>query len=527
MKRPESSSPAPSPALANGGRGASSSPSALSGTPAGLSNATAALSSSLEELLRATDRTLPNIASGAPEYGGATRGAGGSTDLELLLLLQRQRHRISGVNSLFLQQHLLPQQHGEGALNFQTGNLLGLPSGSQSATGGNSDGPALLRQAEALLAMQQHRGRPGSSASLSAASTGSGAAATRNFAPSMLSPSSQYSQRQDQIPADISAVLQARLRRSQEQQQRAAAQQAFDVSNRLNNKVSSSSSGANTDKAESVSAVEEEGSNKSDESADDDSKDEGDSVGGGEATTGDGDIADFPVNDTFPYKLYRMLENSEKQGYENIVSFAKEGRAFIIHKANDFVAKIMPQYFTTTRMTSFQRQLNLYGFRRISEGPDKGAYSHKYFIKGRRKLCKKIKRKKNHPKPPPAFMAPSNHQSAQGLHGMLSGIGDQTADSLSLEGRVLSSMGLGLPGLPPSMLSLLHQQQQQQQQQEFPGYAGGLSPALLELRQRQQAQSDLVRLLLQQQQQDQLQRMQQHHDDTSKNSFRGFFPPNL
>jgi HSF-type DNA-binding len=34
----------------------------------------------------------------------------------------------------------------------------------------------------------------------------------------------------------------------------------------------------------------------------------------------------------------------------------------------------MPLHFRMSRYSSFQRQLNLYDFQRITEGPDKGAY---------------------------------------------------------------------------------------------------------------------------------------------------------
>ena len=94
-------------------------------------------------------------------------------------------------------------------------------------------------------------------------------------------------------------------------------------------------------------------------------------------------------------KLYRMLEEAERQGKEDIVSFLSHGRAFKIHKPKQFEAEIMQKYFTTTRMPSFQRQLNLYGFRRITEGPEKGGYFHDLFLKGEKKLCKKIKRKRS------------------------------------------------------------------------------------------------------------------------------------
>jgi HSF-type DNA-binding len=45
-----------------------------------------------------------------------------------------------------------------------------------------------------------------------------------------------------------------------------------------------------------------------------------------------------------------------------------------------------------TKLTSFQRQLNLYGFRRITKGDDHGAYFHPNFQRGRRDLISNIRR---------------------------------------------------------------------------------------------------------------------------------------
>ena len=97
--------------------------------------------------------------------------------------------------------------------------------------------------------------------------------------------------------------------------------------------------------------------------------------------------------ESFPHKLYRMLYEAEKEDNEHIVSFLPSGRGFAIHDAKEFADCIMGRYFTTRRLASFQRQLNLYGFRRISEGKEKGGYFHKDFIKGKRHLSKKIRRK--------------------------------------------------------------------------------------------------------------------------------------
>jgi hypothetical protein len=76
--------------------------------------------------------------------------------------------------------------------------------------------------------------------------------------------------------------------------------------------------------------------------------------------------------ETFPLKLFRMIDEAEGEGKEDVVSFFAHGRAFAIHKPRTFITEFMPRYFSTSRMSSFQRQLNLYGFRRIAEGRDKG-----------------------------------------------------------------------------------------------------------------------------------------------------------
>lgn len=97
----------------------------------------------------------------------------------------------------------------------------------------------------------------------------------------------------------------------------------------------------------------------------------------------------------FPGKLHEMLENAEAENHDHIVSWRPHGRAFIIHKPKEFERVIMPKYFKTqTKHTSLQRQLNLYGFTRLSTGPDAGSYYHELFLRGKAFLTKKMVRTK-------------------------------------------------------------------------------------------------------------------------------------
>ena len=76
-------------------------------------------------------------------------------------------------------------------------------------------------------------------------------------------------------------------------------------------------------------------------------------------------------------------------GEEDIVSFLPHGRAFVVHKIEEFEQKILPRYFPNQkRWGSFARQLQLYGFSRVREGQDAGAYYHELFLDGIPSLCR-------------------------------------------------------------------------------------------------------------------------------------------
>jgi len=89
----------------------------------------------------------------------------------------------------------------------------------------------------------------------------------------------------------------------------------------------------------------------------------------------------------FPVKLHLMLDEVEKDGGAAIVGWQPHGRAFIVRDTKTFESHIMPKYFKQTKIASFLRQLNLYGFQRITTGRDKGAYYHEWFLRGGNFLC--------------------------------------------------------------------------------------------------------------------------------------------
>lgn len=93
----------------------------------------------------------------------------------------------------------------------------------------------------------------------------------------------------------------------------------------------------------------------------------------------------------FPTRLYSMLENAEKEGYDHLIRWSSDGKSFKIqdswnHKA---IVEILKQHFNQTRFKSFLRQLQVYGFERSFKGQNQGECSHPMFIRGQKELLYK------------------------------------------------------------------------------------------------------------------------------------------
>lgn len=97
---------------------------------------------------------------------------------------------------------------------------------------------------------------------------------------------------------------------------------------------------------------------------------------------------------TFPMDLHKMLEEINADCLGHIVSWQLHGRAFRVHDQTIFVRDVLPRFSRSKKFTSFVRQLNLYEFRRISRGKDKGAYYHPKFLRGNLSLANSLRRKR-------------------------------------------------------------------------------------------------------------------------------------
>lgn len=99
------------------------------------------------------------------------------------------------------------------------------------------------------------------------------------------------------------------------------------------------------------------------------------------------------MQEIFPVRLHFMLENTSLW-CANVVSWQPHGRAFRIHNKKQFVAEMLPFFFSYQKeFSSFQRQLNMYGFLRLlCPGPDASSYYHPLFLRGRPDLCTLIRR---------------------------------------------------------------------------------------------------------------------------------------
>ncbi|KAH6783914.1 hypothetical protein C2S52_008873 [Perilla frutescens var. hirtella] len=111
-----------------------------------------------------------------------------------------------------------------------------------------------------------------------------------------------------------------------------------------------------------------------------------DRSGSGESTAGD---APRSLPTPFLTKTFQLVDD---HAIDDVISWNDDGSTFIVWNPTEFARDLLPKYFKHNNFSSFVRQLNTYGFRKVM--PDRWEFSNECFRRGEKKLLCDIQRRK-------------------------------------------------------------------------------------------------------------------------------------
>ncbi|XP_009393520.2 heat stress transcription factor B-2b [Musa acuminata AAA Group] len=98
----------------------------------------------------------------------------------------------------------------------------------------------------------------------------------------------------------------------------------------------------------------------------------------------------------FLTKTYQLVDDP---AVDDVVSWNEDGSTFVVWRPAEFASDLLPKYFKHNNFSSFVRQLNTYGFRKIV--PDRWEFANDCFRRGEKRLLQDIHRRKTSTAAPP------------------------------------------------------------------------------------------------------------------------------
>ncbi|XP_026452453.1 heat stress transcription factor B-4-like [Papaver somniferum] len=91
----------------------------------------------------------------------------------------------------------------------------------------------------------------------------------------------------------------------------------------------------------------------------------------------------------FLTKTYELVDDPST---DHVISWAEDNTTFVVWRPPEFARDLLPNFFKHNNFSSFVRQLNTYGFRKIV--PDRWEFGNEFFRKGEKHLLCEIHRRK-------------------------------------------------------------------------------------------------------------------------------------